>query len=171
MTDADLQSILASLAPPRSGGGSRGPVLDKELIKENITNSWRFYLMDEPPNSNALADQYIAEHLAFARQGGSLDLSTWTLGKVRGTARYGTMYRRKPAEMSEADFINQYRGTADDFGLPTSITTQNIRSGMTSGASVAGFQKRIEYSRPVQARGGFGRKVANVVAQLGVLNR
>lgn len=172
-TMEDFQNLLGQYRPGGGGGGGgrRAPVYDKEQIKEQVNEGWRYYLIEEAPNLDQLASRYIAAHSAFAEQGGSLDFSTWLLGEIRQTGRYQTLYGRKPAELSEGDFIDTYRGTARQFGLPTSQETAAIMSGMSSGASGEGFQERVANSRPVMARGGFGRKVANQIAQLGVLNR
>lgn len=173
LTPEYIMGILSQAGGGGGGGGSRDPVFDRDALKEKIEGDWRFYLIDVPDNTPGLVDRFVAEAQAFARQGGSLNLDTWILNRVRESPEYRRLYRFKQPEESEADYINRFRGTVNQFGLATSQASELIRQGAQGGAGAQGFAEQVAMSRPVMAAnpGGFGRKVANAVAQLGVLNR
>lgn len=169
LTDDDFLAIIQANTP--KGPGRRGPVFDTAQLAEAVTNGWRHYLIDTPGNPDEIAADYVAEATAFASRGGNLDFQTWLLNTIRETDRYKTLYQRKPAELTEDDFIAQYRGTAESFGLDTTRTAGYIEQGMAAGASASGFRERLQNERAVQVNdSGFGRQVANLANQLKVMS-
>lgn len=174
LTGDVISSLLRGVQPSGGGGGggAREPVFDLGMVGEKATDAWRYYLLDEPPDSAALAKKYAAEYAAFAKQGGNLDFTTWIMGQIRQTNRYKTLYFRKPDFMGESEWVDTYRGIAAKYGTDWTTMDKNVRTGMKSGASPTGFGERIENSREVMVNSStFGNKIANLVNQLGVLNR
>jgi len=155
------------------GGGSVGPIFDRNLVIENITNKWRSLLLEEPGTVGQLADNYIAEAKAFARRGGSLSLETWTLGKIRDTGRYKTLYGKKPESLSEDQYIGQYRQTVTQFGMNEHESTRQIKAGMRSGAGIAGFAERVSGTSQAMLsnQGGWSQRFAQSVASMGLAGR
>jgi len=178
LTSEMLQEMFNRTAPPPtsgggSGGGSAGPIFDKKLVMENITNIWRNLLLEEPGNVSTLADNYIMEAQAFARRGGSLNLETWARGTIRKTGRYGVLYGKKPESLSEDQYINQYRQAAGQFGLNEDWTSGQIEAGLSSGAGVAGFTERLAGTRKAMtaSTGAWSQRFASSLGEMGLAGR
>ena len=161
-------------APPtRPGGGSRGPVFDRDLVIENINNVWRNLLIEEPGDTGTLADQYITQATGFARQGGSLNLETWIRKQVRDTRRYQTLYGKKPESMSEDQYIGQYRQSVGQLGINERQATKQIEAGLKSGAGVAGFTERVASTGQARLanQGTWSQRFAQSIQSMGAAGR
>ena len=172
-SDTEINALFNPQPVRPPGGGARGPVFDRDLAIENITNTWRNLLLEEPDNAGALAGAYITEATAFARRGGRLDLETWTRKKVRASGRYALLYGKKPESMSEDQYVGQYRQTVGQFGLGERPALRETEAGMTSGAGLAGFSERVGGGREAMLTqgGSWSQKFAASVNSLGALGR
>jgi len=169
-----FQAILGAGRPATSGGGGGvGVQYDKKQVMEAINNQWRSLMLQEPSDTAGLADSYITAAQAFRRRGGNLDLDTWVRGKIRDTGRYRTLYDRKPSFQSEEQYINQYTQAAGQFGLNERWTSQQIESGMTSGAGIAGFTERVGGTSEARLSnmGGWSQRFAQHINSMGAAGR
>ncbi len=181
--DSYFQGLLAGLSPieqpkPRSGGGgSRGrgrqpAVFDRAQLTEGATDRWRGLMLEEPAMIDSVVDDYMKDANAFwMSRGGQLDFDTYVLNKMRDTARYSTLYGRKPEHLSEEEYIGQYASAVGRFGLNPRATRREVEAGLQSGAGAAGFTERVSRTREVQNQAGFSQRLAQTVAGLGSIVR
>lgn len=150
----------------RGGGGRAAPVWDRAALYESIRSIWRPLMVEDAPAN--LADEYVSEWTAFSRQGGSLDLQTWVLNKMRGTGRYQSIYAHKPAELSETEYIGQYRQIAEQTGLRDALVSRETLRGAAGGAAPQAFANSLMENRDVQAMGtgNLSRRFAQTIARI-----
>ena len=153
--------------PRGSGLGIR---FDQALVSENIRDEWRFLMLEEPDNLQGLVAEYMGQSRS---QGMMLNLNAWILQRARREGRYHLLYSRKPAELSEQEYIGQLRGVAEQVGLSGRAFNREVTSAAASGQSQAGFQARAQGVREVRVNniGLYSRKVAQAFAGLGALGR
>lgn len=169
----DIAGILGTnQSSGRGGGAGRAPaVFDRDQLIAEATELWRGRLLEEPDNVGGLVDEYTQKANSFwMGQGGKLDFATFVLGRTEGTARYKTLYAKKPESLSHEQYLGQYVQAARGLGLRESATMREVEAGAASGASAAGFASRLETLPEVSAgnQGAFSQRFANHVAQLGV---
>ena len=153
----------------RRGRGS-GPRFDQAAIQENIRSGWRSLMLEEPANLNGLVAEYMGDS---RRLGMSLNMGAWLIQRARRDARYQLLYGRKPAELSEEEYIGSLRGVTEQLGLSSRGSRQQIEAAAGSGQTAAGFARRAGETREARSSnlGLFSRKVAQAFAGLGSLGR
>lgn len=156
----------------RGGGAGRAPaVFDRDQLIAQATELWRGRLLEEPDNVGGLVDEYIQKANSFwMGQGGQLDFATFVLGRTEGTARYKTLYAKKPGSMSHEQYLGQYVQAVRGLGLRESTAMREVTAGASTGVSAAGFSARLETSPEVVGgnQGAFSQRFANHLAQMGV---
>ena len=153
-----------------SGGGGQGIQFDQAAITENTRSKWRYLMLEEPANLNGLVAEYMAESRSM---GMALNLDAWLIQRARRDARYQLLYGRKPAELSEEEYIGSLRGVTEQLGLSSRGTRQQIEAAAGSGQTAAGFARRAGETREARSSnlGLFSRKVAQAFNSLGSLGR
>lgn len=152
------------------GSGSSGMRFDQDYLVQTITDWWRQNMVEPPSNVNSLVAEYVVASRNF---GSALNLDAWLWQRARKEPRYTVLYGRKPAELSEAEYIGQLRGVAEQAGLSGGAFNEQVTAGAQAGQSAQGFASRVSDLRQVRTGnlGLFSRKVAQTVASLGSLGR
>jgi hypothetical protein len=167
-----VSDLRTKLQPRRSGGGSgrQARAYDREALMEQYRNLYRGWTIVDPEDRHVetVVDAYIKQANSFwLSKGGSLDFGTYARTQLRGTADYQKVYRKKPPEMSEEEFIQPYVSVVQQYGLSASNQGRQIRQSAESGGSVEGQATRVGRTREVVSRGDFSRKLASTIQSLG----
>jgi hypothetical protein len=166
---ARLQPVSFGGGGGGGGGGLAGLVLDREKVKDVIRENWRSWMREEPDDLEALANSFISEAKAFRRKGGSLDINTWTKGKMRGTSRYRILYGKKPESQTEEQYQGGFNAVVTQFGFNAQATDREVEAGLRSGAGLAGFADRVGRTREASLQTPFTQKMVEAVSNLGPL--
>ncbi|KKN73798.1 hypothetical protein LCGC14_0397470 [marine sediment metagenome] len=174
-TTASLQDFIAKAADrnkPRGGGGPRTISFDKTAAAENLRNSWRTLMLEEPGNVPGLINEYENTANNSLRAGNATpSFEVWTLNKMRSTSRYRFLYGRKDLSQSEIEYMNSFRQGVVPHGLDRRLEVEQLERGLSTGAAPAAFAESVAFSRDVQAlgQGSFSRRFAGLINQLGPL--
>lgn len=166
---------LAAMNQQRPPGPGRASLaFDSAQLAEAVRDRWRTLLRQEPPNVDKIVKDYISDANTLFRQSGARrDFDTWVLNQMRQTPRYRDFYGEKPETMSELDYLNSFVAEVEPFGLRARQAEQQIQRGLTTGAAPASFAQSVATSRDVSdvGQGSFSRRFANLLSQLGPLQR
>ncbi len=151
-----------SAAPTGTGSrGSSGPSaqdirnsMDEEQMTKGVTDMWRSYNLEEPPDARRIAKDYIDE---IVRTGGKveMDFQTFVLGRIKQTSRYGSLYQAKPDGVDELQFMAPYTQTAAAALGGQSNVSEVAAQGAKLGADPQGFASRLQREDAVRNGTGF----------------
>jgi hypothetical protein len=152
------------------GGGSSKIAFDPEEVKLYLTKIWRQYLLDGLPEKQAdkMASQYIDKATDFyASSKTSLDIEAWAVNQIKAAPRYKLLYRSKPPDMDELEWLNGFQQAASQAGLPEWSRASQIVASTSAGASSQGLFQRASRSRDVYAQdpNNFMNRLAQTAAQ------
>ena len=134
--------------PP--GGGARKPKLsdfDLDYLSERVQNMWRGYLLTDNPESRALATAYAKASIANPNK--SIDFDTFVLKAIRGTSRHASIYRSKPDDVNEMQYLSPYVDAARNFLSPDNASSV-ATAGAQFGADPTAFMGLVKNQREVQ---------------------
>ena len=153
------------------GGGRQALAFDDEAMREAARERWRHWFRadPDPDELNNLVRKYQTEAQAFwASKGGRLDFDVYVRERLRERPEYSTMFRFRPPDMGEDQFIAQYE-QIEGLGLRSDVSQRYIKSAIQSGGSAADQLIRASRSREASNLAGAGRRFANTVQSLGRL--
>ena len=165
---ADWQAELRAIMGV-SGGGA-GMKFDRKAIRQQMTDRYRFHMVEDAPDADDLTDAYIRESTGSRLH---LNVDSWLSDRLSKTARWKMLYDKKPAHMSETEYMGSLRGATQGLGFSGGVASRELVSGASSGQSVEGFRQRVSGSREAQVanRGDFSQRLARTVQSLGPLGR
>ena len=165
LSDKRFSKSWGSTSGGGGGGGGGGRTLpteaeirqqfDLDQLAEGVQNIWRGTLLDQHKDARGLARQYVDAVVASQGQQ-KLDFETFVLGRARKEARHASIYKNKPAAMSEAQFLQPYHQAAVGAvgGLGTEAADIAI-GGAQFGATAGQFQERLKRTGAVTSSAPF----------------
>lgn len=173
----DVQALLGVTSGSRGrggggrGGGGRGPVFDRDQLMAAATDIWRGYLLEEPADVAGLVESYIRRATSFAREGGSLDFSTFIRNAALDTPRGKMIYAQKPDSIPHEQYLATYVAPVRALGLRESRTADLAIAGARRAAAPGAFSAQLQRIGEFrnQNQGSFGQRFANLLRQTGVI--
>lgn len=130
------------------GGGAVGPtedeirnMFDLDALATAATNIWRGLLLEEPEDSRGLARAYVDSIVASGAEK-EIDFEQFIRTRVKDTARYASIYKRKPDSYSEEQFLQPYFQAASQMTTPGRAASVAI-GGAQFAASGQQFMQRL----------------------------
>jgi hypothetical protein len=168
--NAAVQQAFTQTGGGGGGGTTRSVTFDRDKLIEQATDYWHSLLLDHPDDTtiSSVVDSYIKDATAFyVNQGGQRDFQTFLLGRIREQPRYNLIYKWKPDEVGESDFIQAFASPIANLGLSPGRTTEAVAAGAASGSSPVGAQRQVTMGRLFSQRPGFSQQLASTIQSLG----
>lgn len=147
-------------APRRGSSGSGRPSaedirnqFDVDQLAQNATDLWRGYLLEEPDDARGIARDYVNAIVATGGQQ-KIDFGTYVQKRAKETSRWASVYRSKPENVSEIDYIGRYHQAALQVMRPQNADSVAI-GGAQLGADSAAFAARLGRTDEVQRSSSF----------------
>ena len=138
---------------------------DVDQLALSAQNTWRGLLLDENADPRALAREYVDAVVATKGQQ-KLDFNTFVINRAKNSARYGAIYKNKPASMTEGQFISPYLQAAQQVVGSTDEATELGMKGAMFGASSPAFQARLQRTDAVTQSAPFITGMENRLTDL-----
>lgn len=148
-----LRGHAPNLPKPKGPGGSgrrgsAGPSaadiraqFDLDELSGRIDSMWKGYLLETPTNARAIASAYVDQIVKNPNQ--RLDFDTYVLNRIKGTARYKSIYRNMPESEDPLEYIGRYQRSALTMLRPDNAARVAI-GGAQFGADPAAFAARVQ---------------------------
>lgn len=156
----------------RSGGGgtARSIAFDEDAIREAMKSQWYGWLLEEADDGTV--DKWVKGYMAKARDlllrgGPTLNLEVYTGNELRKTPKYKNLYKFKPQDMGETDFLRQFLEPINQIGLRADNTRTETRKSAASGGSASGQIQRIARTQEGMAATNFSARFGQFAASLG----
>lgn len=171
----DLIDAVTPPAPPspsRRGSGA-GPRLDwdRRKLTQMAEEAHRSWLFEDPGSgfTKSIVDGYINEATGFWKRSGGriLDYEAYVKEKLRATPRYRTIFRHKPDDVEEDQFIGQFAAPIASMGLRAETGRRQVEQSVTSGGSVQGQVTRVSRTREGLRSTGFAQRFARKLDEMG----
>lgn len=171
--------ITDAIKPKTPSSGRRGtgraaePKIDwdRRKLTQMAEEAYRSWLLEDSSDRyvKSIVDGYISEATGFWKQSGGkiLDYGAYVKEKLRETQRYKTIFKHKPEDIEEDEFIGSYASPIASMGLRPETGRRQIEQSVTSGGSVTGQVTRISRTREGADATGFGQRFARKVSELG----
>lgn len=92
------------------GGGAKPPniraMFDLDQLAADVTKLTQAYLLQEHSDPRGVARAYVDAVVANPEQ--KLDFETFVISRLKANPRWTTLYKHKPAAISELQFMSQY---------------------------------------------------------------
>lgn len=175
--DSQLQAYGAVKAPKPPGGGGRRRLTAKEIRQQfdldelamAATNIWRRKLLEEPSNARDMASAYI-EAVVATRGEQKIDFQTFIENRARDTARWASVYRSKPENVSEEEYLLPYHQAALQVTRPENAAGVAI-GGAQFGASAETFGSRLRRTKEATSSAPFINQLQGRLENLGQVLR
>lgn len=142
------------------GGGRTYPTsaeirqaYDLNQLAQAASDQWGAVLLDDAPDARAIAREYV-DAMVASRGQQKLDFNTFVRGKIKGTARYASIYRNKPEGLTEENYIGSYLGAALSKVRPDNANALAI-GGAMFGSSASTFEARLNRTSEVTGSAPF----------------
>lgn len=143
------------------GGGRTGPTaqeirnqFDVDQLSQRTDDLFRAYLLDPAADPRSIAKQYVDE-VVRTRGEVEIDFDTFVLTKhVKNSPRYAAIYKNKPTDISETDYISMYQQMAAQVLRPDEVADIAI-GGAQFGASPEQFAQRLQRSNAYRTSAPF----------------
>lgn len=130
------------------GGGRRGPTaadirnqFDLKELAANINDMNRAMVFEEHKDAKGLAKKYV-DAVVATRGEKKIDFATFVEEQIANTARFKSIYRKKPEHLSWSEYMGPYIGAARQFAAPEDADDIAI-GGAQFGASPEAFRQRL----------------------------
>jgi hypothetical protein len=158
-----------------SGGGRRGPTaqeiraqFDVDQLTETVSNMYRAYLLTDSPQARSVASAYVEAVVKNPDQ--KLDFETFVLKRIRGEARHKQLYKNKPDNVDELNYMQPYVQSASRWLRPKNVADV-AAGGAQFGADQGAFEGRIGRSAEVTSSSPFINAMEQRVSSLGKVLR
>lgn len=153
------------------GGGRRDFVADEDQLRANVSDLWSRWLREAPNDAgvDSIVSEYVNEASSFWRdKGGQLDFGTFVQNKLRSMPRYQLLYRNKPPEVSEEQYVASFGNPITQLGLRPELASDEVTRSILSGGSPEGQFQRVSRTREA-TQGGMtlSQRFAQTLSGLG----
>lgn len=117
---------------------------DLTAMAGSVNDVWRLLLLESNPDARQMASDYV-EAMVATRGEKAIDFETFIRERAKETARYASIYRKKPDSHSEEQFLQPYFQAAQQRLRPMNAARTAI-GGAQFGADAGTFQARLDRS-------------------------
>lgn len=172
MTQEQYLAILQQKQTPGPTGPQQPKIdFDRRKLAEAARAGWHQWLYSDPadPQINSIVDGYIKEATGFWRRGGgTLDFTAYLKEQLRKQPRYNVIFKYKPADQSEEDFVSSMAQPIGNLGLRADTTQTETARSLSSGGSPLGQLQRIAGTSEGMRATNFSQRFSATLQKLGV---
>lgn len=141
------------------GGGGRNvrDLFDVDALSGRITDMWQTFLISEPANAKALANDYI--NLVAGSPDRTIDFETWVKNRMKEDPRWNFVFQNKPKGISEESYIRYYAGQVMNVLGPTGDAPGIARSQAALAAGPDAIAGRLKFHQGVTQTSGYLNRV------------
>lgn len=156
----DLPKRGGSSGGGGGGGGGRGSVrnmFDADALAGRITDMWQTFLIAEPPNAKALANEYI--NLVAGSPDRTVDFETWVENRMKEDPRWNFVFQNKPSGISAKSYIQYYASQVMNVLGPIGDAPGIARSQAALAAGPDAIAGRLKFHQGVTQTSGYLNRV------------